>query len=46
MLEHILKKPKQGKGFTEFRGQITNIEVEYDYRAERNNTSDNIEEVI
>ena len=42
----MLNKTEQGKVFREFRGEIINVEVEYDDKVEKNNTTDRITGVI
>ena len=42
----VLNKPKQGKVFKEFIGEVINVEIDYDYEVERKNTSDRIVGVI
>ena len=42
----MLKKPKQGKFFREFRGELINVDVDYDDKVESNNISDRIAGVI
>ena len=42
----VLNKPKQGKVFRHFRGELINVEVDYDNLVERNNKSDSISGVL
>ena len=41
-----MKNPKQGDFFREFRGELMNVEVDYDNEVESNNTNDSIVGVI
>ena len=40
MCEEVMNKPKQGKFFREFIGELINFEVDYDEEVESNNTCD------
>ena len=46
MWADVLNNPKQGNVFRYFRGEIINVEVDYDGKVERRNTCDSIVGVI
>ena len=46
MWQDLLNNPKQVEMFREFRGGIMNAEVEYDGKAEKNNSGDIIVGVL
>ena len=46
MWTDVLNKQKKGKVFRELKGQLMNVEVDYEKKVERKNISDSIAGVI